>query len=273
MTSQTPTVPGGAHHLDPAGDRFRLTLRYLTAAARPRSGQVPESVPTGPEFVRDVMVTGVVAAHEEALFKEIVAALARNRISAVPVVDGQHRVIGVVSESDLLARVCGGHLALPRGHRLSGHAELRAKLHAATARELMTAPAVVTTPDMHIADAARLAADSHVRRLPVVDSAGVLIGIVTRADLLQPFLRPDAEIHEDIAKNVVVGSYVLDPRAVEIEVVEGVVTLRGQLERKSLRDGLVESVRGVGGVVDVDASGLSYLGDDSRPPLPGAPLY
>jgi CBS domain-containing protein len=260
MNTSSPTLPGGPDHLDPARERYRSTLRYLAAAAREESGRHgPGSAPTGPELVRDVMVAGVVAAHEEAAFKEIVAALARNHISAVPVVDHDRRVVGMVSESDLLARVSGGHLVLPRGHRLSGHAEVRTKLHAATAHELMTSPAVVTTADTHIADAARKAADARVRRLPVVDRDGALIGIVTRTDLLRPFLRADSEIREDIAKNVLLGSFLLDPRSVEVEVTEGVVTLRGQLERRFLVDALIESIHAVSGVVDVDAAALRPL--------------
>ncbi len=260
MNTSSPTLPGGPDHLDPARERYRSTLRYLAAAAREESGRHgPGSAPTGPEFVRDVMVAGVVAAHEEAAFKEIVAALARNHISAVPVVDHDRRVVGMVSESDLLARVSGGHLVLPRGHRLSGHAEVRTKLHAATARELMTSPAVVTTADTHIGDAARKAADARVRRLPVVDRDGALIGIVTRTDLLRPFLRADSEIREDIEKNVLLGSFLLDPRSVEVEVTEGVVTLCGQLERRFLVDALIESIHAVSGVVDVDAAALRPL--------------
>jgi CBS domain-containing protein len=279
MTTTSPTVPDSTpdhstDRLDPKGEQYRSTLRYLAATARDGSVRdIPDSVPTGPEYVRDVMVTGVVAAHEEAVFKEIVAALARNRISAVPVVDELRRVVGVVSESDLLARVSGGPVTLPRGHRFTGHAETRTKLHAATARELMTAPAVVTRPETHIAEAARLAAETRVRRLPVVDEYGVLIGIVTRADLLRPFLRPDSDIREDIERNIVLGSFLLNPHTVDVDVTEGVVSLRGELERKYVVDAFVDSVRAVSGVVDVDATGLRYTVDDALVPPPAPTMY
>lgn len=131
--------------------------------------------------VRDVMRTGVVAAHEEAAFDQIVDAIVRNRISAVPVIDHERLVVGVVSESDLLAHLSGEQTTatphLPeatREHRV------------VTAGELMSAPAVVTTPDTTLEDAARLCAGRQVRRLPVVDARGELVGIVTRADLLRP---------------------------------------------------------------------------------------
>jgi len=284
MTTSIPNVStsdGGTGLFADATDlRYRSMLRYLGAVAYANPSQPPAApkLPTEPvrvldEFVRDVMVTGVVAAREGAVFKEIVEALVRNHVSAVPVLDETRRVIGVVSESDLLARVSGGRLARPRGHRLAGHAETRSKLHAATARELMTAPAVTTTPGTRIADAARIAADGRVRRLPVVDGAGVLVGIVTRADLLRPFLRPDAEIRADVTDNVVVGAMILSPYGVDVEVDEGVVRLSGQLERKLMTSALVESVRGVAGVVDVDDTGLGYRFEDSATAAPSPLMY
>ena len=285
MGKSTSKVPMAGTRSGPFSDvtdeHYRSTLRYLGAIAHAEAGVASHASPTEenlapgaavpnvPEFVRDVMVTGVVAAHAGALFKEIVDALVRNHISAVPVVDAQRRVVGVVSESDLLARVSGGRLARPRGHRLSAHTETKTKLHAATAGELMTAPAVVCTPDTSIADAARKAADTRVRRLPVIDANGVLIGIVTRADLLRPFLRPDTDIQQHITQ-VIATTHLLTPEDVAVTVEEGVVKLQGQIERKLLRDALVESTRAVAGVIDVDDAELSYRYDDSlrvRPTL------
>jgi len=218
--------------------------------------------PTGATRVADVMTTGVVAAHEGALFKEIVHALARNKISAVPVVDEQHRVVGVVSESDLLARAFGGPLIRPRRRRLPRRPGARRRAHAATARELMSSPAVVTTPQTSIAVAARRAAAARVRRLPVIDSNGVLVGIVTRSDLLRPFLRSDTAIGEDITNNVIIGSYVLNPLGVTVEVREGVAAVRGQVEREPVKDALLASIRKVSGVIDVDDSHLTYRLDE-----------
>jgi len=247
-----------------ASDAYESTLRYLSAvsAHEPHRPGWQSPTPVGPQLVRDVMVTGVVAAHEGAVFKEIVDALARNRISAVPVIDVDRRVIGVVSEADLLARVARTHFALPKGHHVSARGEERRKLHAATARLLMTSPAVVISPDAPIATAAWHAARCRVRRLPVVDDAGVLVGIVTRGDLLRGFLRPDSEIKDDIVQNVVHGAFILDPSSIEVGVKEGVVTLNGHLEHKHLADELIEAVRDVTGVVDVDAGALTYRYDD-----------
>lgn len=270
-TEKAPEITGSEAQPVPASDAYEATLRYLSAVASRelhRSGAEPPP-PLGPEVVGDVMVSAVVAAHEGAVFKEIVDALIRNRISAVPVIDADRRVLGVVSESDLLVRVSRAHLTMPRGHLLSGRSEERGKLHAATARELMTSPAVVISPRAAIAEAAWHALRSRVRRLPVVDDAGVLVGIVSRSDLLCAFLRPDEQICADIRHNLVVGAFILDPDDVEVSVDEGVVTLRGELERQAVAVDLVDAVRAVSGVVDV-VDELTYQIHDALPPTPGA---
>ncbi len=255
-------------------ETYDATLRYLSGvvAREARRPGVRPPVPSGPERVRDVMVTSVVTAHEGAVFKEIVDALIRNRVSAVPVIDADRKVLGVVSEADLLARVSKAHLVLPRGHRLSAHSDERRKLHAATASELMTSPAYVIAPHAAIAEAAWHAARSRVRRLPVVDDNGILVGIVTRSDLLRPFLRPDEEIRDDITQNLVVGAFMLNTNSVVVEVDEGVVTLRGQIERRTVALELVDNVRGWSGVVDV-IDKLTYETDDTLPGSVPAVLY
>jgi CBS domain-containing protein len=259
---------------DTIDERHRAILRYLSAVAHAEPRHAPvHNVPSGPRLVCDVMVTSVVAARADALFKDIVVALATNHISAVPVVDERHRVIGVVSEADLLARVAGGHLALPRGHRLSSYSDARTKVRGATAGQLMTAPPIVTRPHSSIAEAARLAADARVRRMPVVDNDGVLVGVVSRSDLLRPFLRSDEEIRDDVTNNVVVESYSLDPNSLTVEVDEGVVSLTGQVEGKLLQNALLESVRAVSGVVAVNATALTCRIDDSMIPPPRPTIY
>jgi CBS domain-containing protein len=261
---------------DTTDEQFTATLRYLGSVAHAEATKRrPAKAPAyGAQFVREVMVTGVVTAHEDAVFKEILGAMSRNRISAVPVVDSEHRVVGVVSEADLLARVSGGRIARPRGHRMSWRSESRAKVHATTARDLMTSPAVVTMRDTPISAAVRLAAASRVRRLPVVDSGGRLVGIVSRADLLKPFLRTDEDIREQILREVMVGSFLLHTRSVGLSVREGVVEISGEIERRLVMVSLVRAIRAVPGVVDVDDSRLTYRVDDTiSPATKTGPLY
>lgn len=248
---------------DTGHERSYDELRYLSTLRTEALAEPTEpTADHGPVLVADVMTTGVVAAHEGALFKEIVNALARNRIAAVPVIDANRHVVGIVSESDLLARIAHSSTTLPFGR--SGHADLRRKLHALTARDLMTSPAVVATPVMPIRAAAWHAARARVRRMPVIDAEGVLVGIVARSDLLRGFLRLDDDIATDIRVNVIGHAFDLDSDAVRVEVTEGVATLSGHLPQRYEVDDLVDAVRCVSGVVEVNSDALTYTRDDRR---------
>lgn len=279
MTSNGPRESGGTglrseaakstvHHTGPTADRYQSALeRYLAVVGNEASGR-PEGLTATRhvhDLVGDVMTRGTVAAHEEAVFKEIVDALSRNRISAVPVVDSDRKVIGVVSESDLLTRVVGETGTPPRGHRRS-RADTKRKLQASTAAELMTSPAVTVTPRTTVAEAARIAARAKVRRLPVVDDNGVLEGIVTRSDLLRVFLRDDSDIRRDVEQLIRYGTE-LDPATIGVGVNEGVVTLTGDVERRLQASRLVAGVRAVSGVVDVEDRLQSHVDDTRLPPM------
>ena len=138
------------------------------------------------------MTEEVVTAHEGAVFKEIVAALARNKIRAVPVIDDNRKVIGVVSASDLLHRVVSGPGTRPRTRRAPQSA------HADTAAELMTTPAVTTRPHATIVEAAQRAAHASGSALCRSSTpTAILVGIVTQGDLLRVFLRDDDAIRDE----------------------------------------------------------------------------
>jgi CBS-domain-containing membrane protein len=138
----------------------------------------------------------------------------------------------------------------------------RAKAAGATAAELMTAPAVTVGPDATVTEAARLLHRHGIKRMPVVDPAGPLLGIVSRADLLKVFLRSDAEIAQEVRQDVLARAMWVDPDTVTVQVRDGVVTLTGQLERRSLIPITVSLVYVLDGVVDV-ADRLSFELDDS----------
>lgn len=252
--------------MTPASSRgneaYESTLRFLQTVLhdRARSANSP-APPSGARFVGDVMTTGVVAAHESAAFKEIIGFMARNHVSGVPVIDSKRRVLGVVSEADLLAHLALVGPRLPRGFVMHTWGERARKIHGRTAAELMTSPAVVAVPDMTISSAAWLAARTRVKRLPVVDKTGELVGIVSRGDLLKPYLRPDAEIHADIVENVLHGAYLLDRDQLLVAVTEGVVTLRGHLRSRTLAEDILASIHNVTGVIDVHAQGVSSDAD------------
>jgi CBS domain-containing protein len=203
--------------------------------------------------VKDVMTTSVVAIGESAGYKEIITVMRERRVSACPVLDGAGRVIGVVSEADLLLKEVGPEpLTGPgRSLRASGRRGERAKAAGLTAAELMSAPPVTISPDASVGEAAKLMYERGVKRLPVVDSASRLAGIVSRIDVLSVFTRPDGQIRDEVMQKVIAGKFALDPAALEVTVRSGIVTVTGQIERGAVAGQLMDVICHVEGVVAV----------------------
>jgi CBS domain-containing protein len=196
------------------------------------------------------MTTSVVTADRITPYKEIARMLTDHEISGVPVLTMGRHVAGIVSEGDLLA--ARDHNPMT-GHGLRHRLPSRKQQHSRTAEQLMTTPAVTTHPDATIAGAARTMNVHHVRRLPVVDSGGKLVGIVSRRDLLSVFLRPDAEIARQVGE-ILAELLPGGPTGIEVAVRNGVVTLSGQPELAAEEDLIPVAVRlawDVDGVVDV----------------------
>lgn len=211
--------------------------------------------------VDDVMTTAVVTVAQSTPYREVVDLLVGHRFSAVPVVDDFQRVTGVVSEADLLRKIEYAGREEPRlfeGRRRRGE---RTKASARTAAELMSAPPVVVPAGMSLAAAARLMDSEAVKRLPVVDDLGRLIGIVTRGDLLKVHLRPDDEILADVESAVLRRFLVEEIDTVRATVRDGVVTLTGRVDRLSSKDIADRMIRQIPGVVAV-ADELEYGYDD-----------
>ncbi|MFJ9012161.1 CBS domain-containing protein [Streptomyces canus] len=204
-----------------------------------------------PYKVSDVMTQTVVAVGRDAPFKEIVRTMEQWKVSAMPVLEGEGRVIGVVSEADLLPKeeFREGEQSLSQQRQRLADV---AKAGATRAEELMSTPAVTVHPDATLAQAARIMAVRHVKRLPVVDDIAMLQGIVSRADLLKVFLRSDAEIADEVRRTVVSSLYPTAGHSLDVTVHEGVVTLRGHVRDTALVPIAVRLVRAVEGVVDVE---------------------
>ncbi|MEV1011785.1 CBS domain-containing protein [Streptomyces sp. NPDC049881] len=215
--------------------------------------------------VGSVMTTDVVRAEYGTPFKEVARLLADHRISGLPVVDEDDKVLGVVSETDLMARQARPadaptrRLARPR----RGTGGQAAKARARTAGQLMTGPPVTVHADDTIAEAARTMAARRVERLPVLDEEDRLVGIVTRRDLLRGFLRPDREIRWDVIDEVLVRALRPAPGTIEVSVADGVVTLSGHVEHRSDARIAVSVTRQVDGVVAV-VDRLGVRRDDAR---------
>ncbi|HTR95693.1 MAG TPA: CBS domain-containing protein [Trebonia sp.] len=201
--------------------------------------------------VKDVMTTHVVAVRLNATYKDMATRLREFRVSAFPVLDDEDKVIGVVSEADLLTKEA---LEFYPARGLVGgilHGREHSKAAAVTAADLMTRPPVTIGPHESVSHAARLMYSQKVKRLPVVDDAGRLIGIVSRADVLSVFSRLDADIRADIIENVIVGTVLTDPARFTVDVSDGVVTVTGEPENASVGRDMIEEIRHVEGVVAV----------------------
>jgi CBS domain-containing protein len=210
------------------------------------------------------MTRDVITVRTDTSFKEIARRLAENNVSALPVLDEEGRLVGVVSEADLLYkegyRDRGG-----RSRRPTVISRLRrtlAKAAGGTARDVMTSPAVTIDPDATLAETARYMASHGVKRLPVL-AGGELIGIVSRADLVSAFLRTDIAIAEEIEQLLASHVLLTEDGSIDVQVRDGVVTLTGKLGRRSSVEIAERLTREVDSVVDVHTD-VAYRWDDSK---------
>ncbi len=218
--------------------------------------------------VGNLMTSEVVRVREATSFKQVASLLAQHRISGLPVVDDDEKVVGIVSESDLMARQALAGGKAPRLRTLLHWASRRtaAKAQALTAGRLMSTPPVTVHADDSIAFSARVMAEHRVERLPVLDEEDRLVGIVTRRGVLQVFLRSDADIREEVIQEVLANTLGLTPPAVGVKVRDGVVTLEGRLERESEVSIAGGVTARIDGVVAVDNRLTGRLDDSRRRP-------
>jgi CBS domain-containing protein len=208
--------------------------------------------------VADVMTARVHVAGPLTPFKLLVRLIEENRVSAIPIVDVNGVPVGIVSESDLL-------------HMRRRQRE-RAKADGVVASDLMTTPPITVASTTTLTGAAKMMQVRNVRRLIVVDERGRIAGVVSRSDLLQVFLRTDEELRDEIVDRLIPALMLSgeEPVGVEVEVLYNVVTLTGEVDRKSDADILARMTRELDGVVEV-VSQLTYRWDDSRPVREFAP--
>jgi CBS-domain-containing membrane protein len=198
--------------------------------------------------VKDVMTTRVIWVKKEATFREMTVALREHRVSAFPVIDDDGKVIGVVSEADMLTKeALDGETGVITG--LLHHRD-QVKACGVTAGDLMTTAVVAVRPDDAVEHAAKLMYDRRVKRLPVTDANGRLVGIISRADVLAVFDRTDEAIRKEIY-DLLIGGFLMDPQSLDITVKDGIVTLAGRPETSEVGHELVQRVRHVQGVVAI----------------------
>lgn len=196
------------------------------------------------------MTRRVVSVREQASFKEMADMLRRSRISAFPVLDSRDRVVGVVSEADLLVKeaVQATGTSLVAALR---HVREEDKASGVTAGDLMTRPAITIGPDASVAEAARIMYDRRVKRLPVVNAAGHLLGIISRADVLAVFSRPDDQIRDEIVHRVLPEFAAGRTADFDVTVQDGIATFSGSPQSDQARRAVLDAARHVPGVVAV----------------------
>lgn len=203
--------------------------------------------------VQDLMTRSVLTVRSSTALKDAAALLTEHRISGLPVVDGERRVLGVLSEGDILFKESGTPekqgmidrmLAVPA-------TGLELKLAAKTAGEAMSAPALTIGPRRPVTEAATLMIEEGVNRLPVIDDEERLIGIITRADLVRAFVRSDAEVEQEIREDVIRRTLWIEPDTIQVEVEGGEVRLSGEVETKGDAELIPTFVQRVPGVVGV----------------------
>lgn len=215
--------------------------------------------------VADVMTARVHVAGPLTPFKLLVRLIQENRVSAIPIVDLNGFPIGIVSESDLLLK--------ERRHELETEPDLlhirrrqreRAKAEGLVASDLMTTPPITVISTMGLTLAARMMQVRNVRRLIVVDERGRIAGVVSRSDLLQVFLRTDEELRDEIVDRLIPALMLPADQPIGVDVRYNVVTITGEVDRRSDAEILARMTRELDGVVEV-VSQLTYKWDDSRP--------
>lgn len=215
---------------------------------------------------REIMTSPVITVTPETSFREIVMLMLRHRVSGLPVVDDTGRLLGIVTEADLIHKeeqpspqppIIGWH---GRSLWLERLVDRHQKANGTTARDLMTENVVTATEEASAHDLAHLMLARGVNRVPIVRD-GRVMGIVTRADILKVFVRTDATLAADI-RNALIHDLWIDPAGLTITCTNGVVTISGQVDRHSDREFVKKWIKSIDGVVGLNADGLTYRMDD-----------
>lgn len=225
--------------------------------------------------IQDVMTRLVVAVEPATPIREVARLLVERGVSGLPVVDAAGAVVGVISEGDLLVKEGGPEAVRHRPlARLFGESretqEALARVEARTAGDAMTSPAVTIEVDQPITAAAALMVQRGIKRLPVTEG-GRLVGIVTRADLMRAFLLSDEELVETVRREVLLRQLWINPEDFEVTAAQGVVTVRGRVQRRSTAEMVGRFVRTVPGVVAVEAD-VAWSIDDGEIEAPAPDL-
>lgn len=214
---------------------------------------------------KDVMTTRVITAQEETRVHDLVRLLLEHRISAVPVVDEDQRVLGMVSEGDLLLAP-----ETPSGRQVWWLSALMVggtidfdRIHSSTAGDVMSRPVVTVNEDTELHEIARVLERRHIKRVPVLRD-GKLAGIVSRANLLHGLSNEIIELHEPGAAadrairvrvvNALIQERILESKRINVTVRDGDVRLWGVVDNDAEREAAERAAQAVEGVRSVESN-------------------
>ena len=217
--------------------------------------------------LEELMSTALVTVHPDTPLKEVARTLLEKEISGMPVVDDDGAVVGVIAESDVIAKETGAPLPVRQGRRWllrRRKGERPLKFLGKVAADVMTSPAVTMEPYRSVATAAQVMLERGIHRVPVVRH-GRLVGIVTASDLVRAFARGDEEIEHELRDEL---RYRLDiagdPGEIDVQIAAAAVSLQGTVRRRSTVADLEDAAAAVPGVIDV-RSNLGWIDDDLNP--------
>jgi len=223
--------------------------------------------------VQDLMTTDVITVSRSAPLKEAARRMIEAGVSGLVVTDDAGHIEGVITEADFV-KAESDRRADKRARLLRWlMPEPEMPSSERVVEDAMTADVVTLGPGADHAEAARVMRKAGIKRIPIVDEEGALVGIVSRSDILRAFARSDSEIIDEISNHILGDVLWIDRRRVEVGCIDGNVTLEGRLETKSDAMLVEEMARRVDGVVSVAAS-LTWEIDNTKQemtsPPPGA---
>jgi len=201
--------------------------------------------------VLDIMTMDVLTTTPSASLKDAARTMVKAGVSGLPVMGEAGNLVGIITEADFLEREAD------RSQRRLLNAMLKegdTVVDAETVGEVMTRNPVVIFPEASVTEAARVMAHNHVKRLPVVGADGTLVGIISRADVVAVFTRPDDVIEDEIREDIVRRVLLLEADSVEVTVKDGIVFVSGTVPTATDSRLLEELIRRIDGVVKLESN-------------------
>ena len=200
--------------------------------------------------VVDLMTSDVITASPETPIKAAARLMVRNKVSGLPVCDEESCVVGIITEADFL------RLEVAREEAENPQPVERVE-------QVMHRSVLTIGPDATVAEAARIMVVNDVNRLPVTDSEGKSLGIISRLDVVAAFTRPDEIIEDEIREDLLRRVLFVDPDDISVTVTNGVVSFSGEIGTRNEARLLEELARRLDGVIKVE-SDLTWRLDDGE---------